>query len=115
MNITPPCPVCHSEYSYLSGTNFVCSQCSYEWLQQSEEALEKQAAIVKDAHGTVLNDGDTVSVIKDLKIKGSSQVVKVGTKVKKIRLVPDEDHNIDCKIEGIGPMKLKSEFVKKTD
>lgn len=109
----PPCPECNSEYSYPSGTVFVCSQCSYEWPQQTEEKQEEQGAIVKDAYGTVLNDGDTISVIKDLKIKGSSQVVKVGTKVRNIRLVPDEDHNIDCKIEGIGPMKLKSEFVKK--
>ncbi len=109
----PPCPECNSEYSYANGTFFICSQCSYEWSQQAEEKQEEHAAIVKDAHGTVLNEGDTISVIKDLKIKGSSQVVKVGTKVRNIRLVPNEDHNIDCKIEGIGPMKLKSEFVKK--
>lgn len=114
MNQFPPCPECHSEYSYPSGTVFVCSQCSFEWLQHAEEKPKEHAAMVKDAHGTELQDGDTISVIKDLKIKGSSQVVKVGTKVRNIRLVPDEDHNIDCKIEGIGPMKLKSEFVKKT-
>lgn len=113
MTQCPPCPECNSEYSYLSGTVFVCSQCSYEWLQQTEEKPQVHEVIIKDAHGTVLNDGDTITVIKDLKIKGSSQVVKVGTKVRNIRLVPNEDHNIDCKIEGIGPMKLKSEFVKK--
>jgi len=113
MTQLPLCPECTSEYTYANGALFVCSQCSYEWPQQSEQKHEEDTKIVKDAHGTVLNDGDTISVIKDLKIKGSSQVVKVGTKVRGIRLVPDEDHNIDCKIEGIGPMKLKSELVKK--
>ncbi|RAP34547.1 alkylphosphonate utilization protein [Legionella quinlivanii] len=111
--MTQLCPECNSEYTYASGTLFVCSQCSYEWPQETEQQQEDHTKVVKDAHGTVLNDGDTISVIKDLKIKGSSQVVKVGTKVRNIRLAPDEDHNIDCKIEGIGPMKLKSEFVKK--
>lgn len=114
MTQIPLCPECTSEYTYVSGTLFVCSQCTYEWPQQGgTEKQEESMNAVKDAHGTVLNDGDSVSVIKDLKIKGTSQVVKVGTKVRNIRLVPDEDHNIDCKIEGIGPMKLKSEFVKK--
>ena len=113
MTQLPLCPQCTSEYTYASGTLFICSQCSYEWSQQAETQHEEEVTTVKDAHGMVLNDGDTISVLKDLKIKGSSQVVKVGTKVRNIRLVPDEDHNIDCKIEGIGPMKLKSEFVKK--
>lgn len=113
MTQLPLCPECTSEYTYASGTLFICSQCSHEWSQQAAPQHEEQVTAVKDAHGMVLNDGDTISVIKDLKIKGSSQVVKVGTKVRNIRLVPDEDHNIDCKIEGIGPMKLKSEFVKK--
>lgn len=109
----PTCPECNSEYTYASGRLFVCSECSYEWPKLGEQKQEEQAAVIKDAHGTPLNDGDTISVIKDLKIKGSSQVIKVGTKVKNIRLLPGEDHDIDCKIEGIGAMKLKSEFVKK--
>lgn len=113
MNQFPPCPKCHSEYSYPSGAVFVCSQCSFEWLQHTQEKSTEHAALVKDAHGTELHDGDTISLIKDLKIKGSSQVIKVGTKVKNIRILPNEDHNIDCKIEGIGSMKLKAEFVKK--
>jgi len=90
----------------------VCPECGHEW---SRDAVAEQGAdegVVKDAYGNVLADGDSVTVIKDLKVKGSSQVVKVGTKVKNIRLV-EGDHNIDCKIDGIGPMKLKSEFVKK--
>jgi protein PhnA len=92
---------------------FVCPECAYEWSGDAEEKItENDALKVQDANGNLLQDGDTVSVIKDLKVKGSSLVVKVGTKVKNIRLV-DGDHNIDCKIEGIGPMKLKSEFVKK--
>ena len=89
----------------------LCPECGHEW-QASEEARQDDGLVVKDAHGTLLQDGDSVTVIKDLKVKGSSLVVKVGTKVKNIRLV-DEDHNIDCKIDGIGAMKLKSEFVKK--
>lgn len=113
MTSLPLCPECHSEYTYASGELFICSQCSYEWSNHEKQQTE-QAEIVKDAHGTLLNNGDSISVIKDLKIKGSSQVVKVGTKVKNIRLLPGEDHNIDCKIDGIGLMKLKSEFVKKT-
>jgi len=88
----------------------VCPECAHEWNDAAEEADTEST--VKDSNGNVLADGDTVSVIKDLKVKGSSSVVKVGTKVKRIRLV-EGDHNIDCKIEGIGPMKLKSEFVKK--
>lgn len=113
MAFLPACPECNSEYTYASGTLFVCSQCSYEWPQQEEQKQEEHAIVIKDAHGTQLNNGDTISVTKDLKIKGSSQVVKVGTKVKNIRLLPGEDHDIDCKIDGIGAMKLKSEFVKK--
>ncbi len=91
---------------------YVCPECAHEWSKDApgEAAVEKR--VVKDAFGTVLQDGDTITVIKDLKIKGSSSVVKVGTKVKNIRLV-DGDHDIDCKIDGIGPMSLKSEFVKK--
>lgn len=105
----PNCPQCKSEYTYEDGIMFVCPECANEW---SQEAQEEDVKIIKDSNGNLLQDGDTVTVIKDLKIKGSSSVVKVGTKVKNIRLV-DGDHDIDCKIEGIGAMKLKSEFVKK--
>ena len=106
----PNCPKCKSSYTYLDGENLVCPECAYEW-QEQIEADEAELA-VKDAHGNLLKDGDSVSIIKDLKIKGSSAVLKVGTKVKNIRLV-DGDHPIDCKIDGFGPMKLKPEFVKK--
>lgn len=113
MNNLPPCPKCSSEYTYQDGLLFVCPECAHEWTTKNEEKNTDDDFIVKDAHGTILKDGDSITVIKDLKIKGSSQVVKVGTKVKNIRLVSESDHNIDCKIDGIGAMKLKSEFVKK--
>ena len=107
----PPCPKCKSTYTYEDGGQFVCPECAHEW--QAEAAAPAEAARVwKDAHGNVLVDGDSVTVIKDLKIKGSSSVVKVGTKVKNIRLI-EGDHDIDCKIEGFGPMQLKSEYIKK--
>ncbi|MFJ7982085.1 zinc ribbon domain-containing protein YjdM [Lysinibacillus xylanilyticus] len=107
----PNCPKCNSEYTYEDGTNFVCPECAHEW---SADVTEQDAdtLIVKDAHGNLLADGDSVTVIKDLKVKGSSSTLKIGTKVKSIRLV-EGDHNIDCKIDGFGAMKLKSEFVKK--
>ena len=109
----PPCPKCASAYTYEDGTNFVCPECAHEWNVSATTAEpENTVRIVKDANGTVLTDGDTVTVIKDLKVKGSSLVVKVGTKAKNIRIV-DGDHDIDCKIDGIGAMQLKSEFVKK--
>ncbi|MGE3920857.1 MAG: zinc ribbon domain-containing protein YjdM [Gammaproteobacteria bacterium] len=108
----PKCPKCESEYTYQDRMLFVCSECGHEWSNQSEEKIADRGLMVKDAYGTILQDGDAITVIKDLKVKGSSSVVKVGTKVKSIRLV-EGDHNIDCKIDGIGPMKLKSEFVKK--
>ncbi len=111
MSALPKCPKCNSEYTYEDGDNYVCPECAHEWPKVAAEAAE-EVKVFKDAFGTVLNDGDTVTVIKDLKIKGSSSVVKVGTKVKNIRLV-DGDHDIDCKIDGIGPMSLKTEFVKK--
>lgn len=111
MNNLPPCPKCSSQYTYQDGTLFICPECSHEWTGESESI--DAALVIKDAHGNILKDGDTITVIKDLKIKGSSQVVKVGTKVKNIRLLSEGDHNIDCKIDGIGAMKLKSEFVKK--
>ena len=112
MNTLPPCPKCHSEYTYQDGALFICPECAHEWASESEEKSVDSILIVKDAHGNTLQDGDTVTIIKDLKVKSSSLVVKVGTKVKNIRLV-EGDHNIDCKIDGIGAMKLKSEFVKK--
>jgi len=92
---------------------YICPECAHEWPQDGTQQSEEGGRVVKDAHGNVLSDGDTVTVIKDLKVKGSSSVVKVGTKVKNIRLV-EGDHDIDCKIDGIGAMKLKSEFVKKS-
>ena len=111
MSALPKCPQCNSEYTYEDGANYVCPECAHEWPQQAAETVEEKR-IWKDANGNVLNDGDTVTVIKDLKIKGSSSVVKVGTKVKNIRLI-EGDHDIDCKIDGIGAMQLKTEFVKK--
>ena len=111
MNTLPNCPKCNSEYTYEDGALLVCPECGHEWTLESE-AEETEEKVFKDANGNILQDGDTVSVIKDLKVKGSSSVLKQGTKVKNIRLV-DGDHDIDCKIDGFGPMKLKSEFVKK--
>lgn len=112
MTTLPPCPQCHSEYTYEDAAQYICPECAHEWATTEKQTTESQEKIIKDAHGNILQDGDTITVIKDLKIKGSSQVVKVGTKVKNIRLV-EGDHDIDCKIEGIGAMKLKSQFVKK--
>jgi len=113
MSALPNCPKCGSEYTYEDGAMLVCPECGHEWSKDAPPAEEaSDALVVKDANGNILQDGDTVTVIKDLKVKGSSLVVKVGTKVKGIRLV-EGDHNIDCKIDGIGPMSLKSEFVKK--
>lgn len=112
MNTLPPCPQCGSQYTYEDRNLVVCPECAHEWAQGEEAAGGEQSAVVRDAHGVELSDGDSVTVIKDLKLKGSSQVVKVGTKVKNIRLV-DGDHDIDCKVDGIGAMQLKSEFVKK--
>lgn len=112
MNTIPPCPKCHSEYTYVDGDMYICPECSHEWSKLESTESDEADLVVKDAHGNILKDGDAVSVVKDLKVKGASSVVKVGTKVKNIRLV-DGDHNIDCKIPGIGAMKLKSEFVKK--
>jgi protein PhnA len=108
----PPCPACGSVYTYENDPLFVCPECAHEWPMVAAAEAESGTRTIRDSNGNVLADGDTVTVIKDLKIKGTSSVVKVGTKVKNIRLV-DGDHDIDCKIDGIGPMKLKSEFVKK--
>ncbi|MCM3672190.1 zinc ribbon domain-containing protein YjdM [Mesobacillus maritimus] len=112
MSNLPNCPKCNSEYVYEDGNLLVCPECAHEWTLTEAEQGEEQK-VFKDANGNVLSDGDTVTVIKDLKVKGSSSVLKIGTKVKNIRLVEDGDHDIDCKIDGFGAMKLKSEFVKK--
>lgn len=118
MSDLPNCEKCKSEYTYEDGLLYICPECGFEWPIKAEGQIEgddqngDDSDSVKDVNGASLIDGDSITVIKDLKVKGSSLVVKVGTKVKNIRLV-DGDHNIDCKIDGIGAMKLKSEFVKK--
>lgn len=112
MNTMPQCPKCHSEYAYKDGLLMICPECAHEWSAEDTDKPEETTTVIKDANGNILQDGDTVTVIKDLKVKGSSLVVKVGTKVKNIRLV-EGDHDIDCKIDGIGSMQLKSQFVKK--
>lgn len=111
MSELPPCPQCGSTFTYEDAGLLVCPECAHEWA--AGEAAEETAPGIVDANGNPLADGDTVTVIKDLKVKGSSHVVKVGTKVKNIRLVGG-DHDIDCRIDGVGAMKLKSEFVKKS-
>ncbi len=116
MSDLPRCPECDADYTYLDGALFVCPSCAHEWSGAASAATEADASeeeVVRDANGNILQSGDSVVVIKDLKVKGSSLVVKGGTKVKNIRLV-DGDHNIDCKIDGIGSMQLKSEFVRKS-
>lgn len=112
MSTLPKCPKCSSEFTYEDGSNYVCPECAHEWSKDAPEEAAEEVRVVRDANGNALQDGDMVTVIKDLKVKGSSSVVKVGTKVRIIRLV-DGDHNIDCRIDGIGQMGLKSEFVKK--
>lgn len=113
MSDSPQCPQCGSQYTYIDQLNYICPECAFEWpLAAAVNQAGDGAPVYKDANGNLLQDGDSVTVIKDLKVKGSSLVVKVGTKVKNIRLV-EGDHDIDCKIDGIGAMKLKSEFVKK--
>lgn len=113
MSDLPHCPKCHSEYTYEDRELYICPECAHEWPKEvAEEISTDDKLIVRDANGNLLSEGDFITVMKDLKVKGSSSVVKVGTKVKITRLV-DGDHDIDCKIEGIGPMMLKSAFVKK--
>lgn len=112
MSNLPNCPKCNSEYTYEDGSLLVCPECAYEWNPADAAQGTEDVKMIKDANGNILQDGDTVTVIKDLKVKGSSTPLKQGTKVKNIRLV-DGDHNIDCKIDGFGAMSLKSEFVKK--
>lgn len=112
MDQLPNCPKCNSPYTYEDGVLLVCPECGHEWTMDS---TKEEEIVIRDANGNILNDGDTVTVIKDLKVKGSSSSIKVGTKVKNIRLIlePSDGHNIDCKIDGFGAMKLKSEVVKK--
>lgn len=114
MTSLPECPTCSSKYTYEDEGAFVCPECAHEWSVNPAEAVNdrENTSIVRDAFGNILSDGDSVTVIKDLKIKGSSLLVKVGTKVKNIRLI-EGDHDIDCRIDGIGAMQLKSGFVKK--
>ena len=117
MSTLPKCPKCNCEHTYEDGALFVCPECAHEWSGTAAVAAgdnEEAPRVVKDAVGNVLADGDSVTVIKDLKIKGSSSVVKIGTKVRNIRLIDGTGgHDIDCKVDGVGPMQLKSEFVKK--
>ena len=113
MSDLPKCPECGSAYTYEDGSLYVCPECAHEWAAAAAVESAGEERVIRDAYGTPLADGDAVTVIKDLKVKGSSLVVKVGTKARNIRLV-DGDHDIDCKIDGIGAMKLKSEFVKKS-
>ncbi len=111
MEQLPKCPECGSEYTYEDGELYVCPECAHEW---SKDAVASGTGdVIRDANGTELQDGDTVTVIKDLKLKGASSDIKVGTKVKNIKLRPGSDHDIDCKIPGVGAIGLKSEFVKK--
>ncbi len=112
MSELPPCPRCQSSYTYEDGIVYVCPECAHEWSAQDAVPEASQDKVYRDAAGNVLVDGDTVTVVKDLKLKGSGGVIKVGTKVKNIRLI-DGDHDIDCKIDGFGAMQLKSEFVRK--
>ena len=111
MSTLPACPKCRSEYTYEDGALLICPECAHEWSADAAESTS-DSKVIRDSAGNELQDGDTVTVIKDLKVKGSSSVVKIGTKVKNIRLV-DADHDIDCKIDGFGQMSLKSEFVRK--
>ncbi|MBU1621130.1 MAG: alkylphosphonate utilization protein [Gammaproteobacteria bacterium] len=112
MSQFPACPQCNSAYTYEDNSLFICPECGHEWSTTATADAEEGEKVIRDSAGNLLQDGDTVTVIKDLKVKGSSLVVKIGTKVKGIRLV-EGDHDIDCKIDGFGAMKLKSEFVKK--
>jgi protein PhnA len=113
MTDLPNCPACSSAFTYQDGDVFICPECGHEWNPNGRTgASDTDQTVHKDAVGNILTDGDSVTIVKDLKVKGASSALKAGTKVRNIRLV-DEDHNIDCRIDGFGPMKLKSEFVKK--
>jgi len=110
----PACPICNSEYTYEMGSLLVCPECAHEWAAETEEFEVDAVRVVKDASGNILQDGDTVTIAKDLKVKGSSTAIKVGTKVRNIRLIsPIDGHDIDAKVDGFGQMMLKSSVVKK--
>lgn len=112
----PTCPKCDFEYTYEQGDSYICPNCSYEWLKDAASEEAEEVHVVKDAYGNVLNDGDSVTLIKDLKVKGASSAIKVGLKIKDIRLIEEVDgHNIEAKIKGVGSIRLKSEFVKKSN
>ena len=111
MSDLPKCPECGSEFTYDDGIMLVCPECAHEW-PRGASGQPDDGLVVRDVNGNVLKDGDTVTVIQDLKVKGTSGAIKMGTKVRNIKLV-EGDHNIDCKVEGIGPMSLKSKYVKK--
>jgi len=112
MNTLPACPKCNSEFTYEDGGNYICPECAHEWSAQAVTSADEVETVYRDSAGNILTDGDTVTLIKDLKMKGSGGVIKMGTKVKNIRLV-NRDHDIDCKIDGFGAVSLKSEFVRK--
>lgn len=112
MSEFPPCPNCKSPYTYPSDQLLMCPECCHEWNAEEQGEEEEGAQVVKDANGNILQDGDAVTIVKDLPVKGAPKPIKAGTKVKSIRLV-EGDHNIDCKVDGFGAMALKSEFVKK--
>lgn len=112
MSTYPNCPKCNSEYTYDDGNLYICPECAHEWAMDGTLEASDDESVV-DSNGNLLADGDSVTIIKDLKVKGSSSDLKRGTKVKSIRLISDGEHNIECKIDGFGQMKLKSEFVKK--
>jgi protein PhnA len=113
MENIPNCPKCESEFTYEEGSLFICPMCTHEWSKDTVE-VEEAGLVVRDANGNILEEGDNVTVIKDLKVKGSSDGIKVGTKIKNIHLVEGSDgHNIDCRVPGVGAIKLKQEFVKK--
>lgn len=112
MHSLPPCPQCQSEFTYEDSGLCICPECAHEWMQAEVTPQVEEGKVYRDAFGSVLVDGDTVTVTKDLKLKGASGVIKMGTQVRNIRLV-DSDHDIDCKIDGFGAMRLKTEFVKK--
>lgn len=107
----PPCPACNSEFVYPDQNHLICPECAHEW--NPEEALMEEKVIVKDANGTLLEEGDKITVAKDLKVKGSSLVIKVGTKAVIKRIVDGKDHQLDCKVDGVGEMMVTAQFVKK--
>lgn len=115
MENLPSCPKCGSEYTYEDGNLYICPECAHEWVMDSGPEKIENELVVKDAYGNILKDGDDVTIIKDIKVKGASSAIKVGVKVKDIRLIEEVNgHNIDAKVKGFGPMLLKSEFVKKS-